>query len=177
MPVRKVLAKARPARAPSPFPPPARGGGTRKSEPNRRCVLTLALAGGVGRDCNKPVANAVPDLHVKFLRQNQTGAERLLWHQLRRKRVGHLRFRRQYRLGSYIVDFVCLWARLIVEVDGPHHDLTFENDQRRTRWLESQGFRVIRFSNDDVMGNLEGVVRRIEVGLSKAATKPRCIGR
>jgi very-short-patch-repair endonuclease len=87
------------------------------------------------------------DPHVKFLRQNSTAAETLLWHQLRRKRVGNLRFRRQYRLGRYVVDFVCLTGRLIIEVDGDSHDLTYENDQHRTKWLEGQGFRVIRFSN------------------------------
>jgi very-short-patch-repair endonuclease len=58
------------------------------------------------------------DPHVKFLRQHATEAETLLWHQLRHKRVGNLRFRRQYRLGGYIVDFVCLATRLIIEVDG-----------------------------------------------------------
>jgi len=104
----------------------------------------------------------MPDPYVKLLRQQQTAAERLLWHQLRGKRVGGLRFRRQCRLGWYIVDFVCLPARLVVEVDGPSHDQTIEHDERRTRWLESQAFRVIRFSNGDVLANLEGVVRTIE---------------
>jgi very-short-patch-repair endonuclease len=106
------------------------------------------------------------DPHVKFLRQNQTAAESLLWHQLRRKHVGNLRFRRQYRLGDYIVDFICLAARLIVEVDGDSHDQTYEDDQRRTRWLEGQGFRVMRFWNHEVTGNLEGVVRTIETELN-----------
>jgi very-short-patch-repair endonuclease len=111
----------------------------------------------------------VTDLRVKFLRQNSTAAETLLWHQLRRKRLGNLRFRRQYRIGVYIVDFVCLAARLVVAVDGDSHDQTFEDDQRRTRWLEEQGFRVIRFWNQEVAGNLEGVVRTIEIELSKAS--------
>jgi very-short-patch-repair endonuclease len=110
------------------------------------------------------------DPHVKFLRQNSTTAETLLWHQLRRKRVGNLRFRRQYRLGGYIVDFVCLAARLIVEVDGDSHDQTYGHDQRRTQWLEGQGFRVIRFWNHEVIDNLEGVVRTIEIELNKAPT-------
>ena len=101
------------------------------------------------------------DERVQFLRQNQTEAELLLWHQLRDKRVGSLRFRRQYRLGPYIVDFVCLSARLVIEVDGPSHELTFDADARRTRWLEDQGFRVVRFSNDQVMHELAGVVQTI----------------
>ena len=102
---------------------------------------------------------------VKRLRRNMTKAEHIVWGQLRKKRVGSLRFRRQYRLDSYIVDFVCLPARLIVELDGPQHDLTGEDDDRRTQWLESQNFRVIRFRNEDVVANLEGVIRTIETEL------------
>ena len=101
------------------------------------------------------------DERVQFLRQNQTEAEVLLWHQLRDKRVGGARFRRQYRLGPFIVDFVCPSARLVIEVDGPSHELTFDADTRRTRWLEDQGFRVMHFSNDQVMHELAGVVQTI----------------
>ncbi|OWJ68444.1 endonuclease domain-containing protein [Inquilinus limosus] len=101
------------------------------------------------------------DERVQLLRQNQTEAELLLWHQLRDKRVGGARFRRQYRLGPFIVDFVCLSARLVIEVDGPSHELTGDADFRRTRWLEDQGFRVMRFSNHQVMHELEGVVQTI----------------
>ncbi len=111
------------------------------------------------------------DPQVAFLRRNQTAAEQLLWHQPRRKRVGNRRIRRQYRLGPYIVDFVCLSARLIIEVDGPSHDLTFAADERRTLWQENQGFRVIRFSNNDVRSSPSGVVQTIENELS-AALRP-----
>jgi very-short-patch-repair endonuclease len=98
---------------------------------------------------------------VKKLRQNATDAEMKLWYQLRRKQVGGLRFRRQYRLGTYIVDFVCLPARLIIEVDGGQHAEQVARDEARTVWLESQGFRVIRFWNSDVLGNMEGVLHVI----------------
>jgi very-short-patch-repair endonuclease len=70
------------------------------------------------------VPDAMTDDYVQHLRANATRAETLLWHQLRRKRVAELRFRRQFRLGRYIVDFVCLPARLVIEVDGASHDLT-----------------------------------------------------
>jgi very-short-patch-repair endonuclease len=103
------------------------------------------------------------DTTVKYLRENQTRAEQILWQRLRLKRVGNLRFRRQYRIGSYIVDFVCLQARLIVEIDGESHNMTIDRDQRRQEWLESQGFRIIRFMNSDVRANLEGVVQAIEL--------------
>jgi very-short-patch-repair endonuclease len=98
---------------------------------------------------------------VKKLRENSTDAERKLWYQLRRKQVGGLRFRRQYRLGIHIVDFVCLPARLIIEVDGGQHAEQIARDEARTAWLESQGFRVIRFWNSDVLGNMEGVLHVI----------------
>ncbi|WP_343712052.1 DUF559 domain-containing protein [Inquilinus sp.] len=107
------------------------------------------------------------DPRVQFLRQNQTEAELLLWHQLRDKRVGGLRFRRQYRLGPYIVDFVCLSEHLVIEIDGPSHELTFDADARRTRWLENQGFRVVRFSNEQVMSELAGVVQTIAAVLTR----------
>jgi very-short-patch-repair endonuclease len=105
------------------------------------------------------------DPRVRALRQSQTEAERLLWRQLRGKRVGDLRFRRQYPLGGFIVDFVCLAARLVIEVDGPSHDLTVDADERRTHWLESQGFRVLRFANDQVRYQLPDVVDAITAAL------------
>jgi very-short-patch-repair endonuclease len=95
----------------------------------------------------------------------------MLWHQLRKKRVGDVRFRRQFPIGTYIVDFVCLPARLIIEVDGPMHDLTFAADQRRTQWLESRGFKVVRFRNEDVLRNLDGVVAMIEMELAAARSR------
>jgi very-short-patch-repair endonuclease len=110
----------------------------------------------------------LPDPHVKFLRSHETLAEKRLWQQLCRKRIGNRRFRRQYRLGRYIVDFVCLSARLIIEIDGPSHEFTAGRDELRTRWLTDQGFRVIRFSNEDVLFNLDSVVRTIDAELSRA---------
>ncbi|MGH6932941.1 MAG: endonuclease domain-containing protein [Dongiaceae bacterium] len=102
------------------------------------------------------------DQRINLMRRFPTKAEQLLWHHLRKKRIGNLRFRRQFRLDHCIVDFVCLPIRLVIEVDGPYHDQTFEADSSRTARLSSLGFRVLRFSNDDVMNNLEGVVRSIE---------------
>jgi len=107
----------------------------------------------------------MPDAYVKHLRQNQTPAESRLWFQLRRKRIAACAFRRQHRLDRYIVDFVCLAARLVIEVDGPSHDITVAEDAHRTRRLESQGFRVLRFANDAVLHDLDSVVRTIEAVL------------
>ena len=105
--------------------------------------------------------------HVTFLRQNQTSAEQHLWQQLRAKRSIPLRFRRQYPIGRFVVDFVCLSARLIIEVDGETHDHTIEADARRTQWLEAQGFRLLRFMNSDVLKNTEGVVQAIQIELAR----------
>jgi len=80
---------------------------------------------------------------------------------LRRKQLGTHRFRRQVPLGPYIADFVCLDARLIVEVDGGQHAERTTQDGQRTAWLESQNFRVLRFWNNDVLGNIEGVLETI----------------
>ena len=93
---------------------------------------------------------------ARRLRKNMTDAERVLWRELRAARLGGYRFRRQTPLGKYVVDFVCLEARLVVEVDGGQHVERQEEDARRTAWLESQGFRVLRFWNNEVLGNLEG---------------------
>jgi very-short-patch-repair endonuclease len=107
----------------------------------------------------------MPDPFVKHLRHNQTPAESRLWFQLRRKRIAGRAFRRQHRLDRYIVDFVCLSARLVIEVDGPSHDLTVGQDEARTRRLESQGYRVLRFSNSQILTDLDSVVRTIEAVL------------
>ncbi len=117
------------------------------------------------------MAQAVSDPQVRFLRSHQTLTESRLWRQLRGKRIGKRRFRRQYRLGRYIVDFGCLSARLIIEVDGPSHELTGGQDQVRTRWLTGQGFRVIRFSNEDVLFNLDSVVRTIEAEILRSSAE------
>ncbi|MEX0809434.1 MAG: endonuclease domain-containing protein [Dongiaceae bacterium] len=95
------------------------------------------------------------------MRSNPTDAERRLWERFRRKQIANARFRRQYPLGRYIVDFICLPARLVIEVDGGQHDLQAEADEVRTQWLESQEYLVVRFWNNDVLSNTDGVVERI----------------
>jgi very-short-patch-repair endonuclease len=101
------------------------------------------------------------------LRRNATSAERRLWQALRRKQIGGFRFRRQVILGGFIADFACLEARLIVEVDGATHSTEEEvsRDLRRTDGLAAQGFAVLRFANDDVYRNLDGVAETIAIKL------------
>ena len=98
---------------------------------------------------------------ARQLRQNATDAERALWRQLRAARLGGHKFRRQASIGRYIVDFVCFEARLIVEVDGGQHAERQRQDAQRTAWLASQGFRVLRFWNPEVLGDMAAVKEMI----------------
>ena len=92
----------------------------------------------------------------RALRRNPTDAERKLWSALRRKALAGARFRRQYPLGEFFADFCCLEHQLIIEVDGGQHAQAQEYDHRRSKYLESLGFRVLRFWNTDVLTNLAG---------------------
>ena len=98
---------------------------------------------------------------ARRLRKQLTDAEAKLWYRLRRKQIDGLRFRRQSPVGPYIADFLCAEIRLIVEVDGGQHSSQAANDARRTKWLEAQGYRVIRLWNNDVHDNIEGVLEEI----------------
>ncbi len=109
--------------------------------------------------------------HAGALRQSPTDAEERLWYWLRRRHLGGWRFRRQALIGSFIVDFVCLAARLIVEVDGSQH-ADNAGDLARTRWIEGEGYRVIRFWNDDVLTATETVVEVIRDAVSGRGPPP-----
>ena len=91
------------------------------------------------------------------LRREMTDAEKLLWRHLRMKQFAGYKFRRQHPLGNYIVDFVCLEVLLVLEVDGGQHAERADSDANRTRWIEEKGFRVMRFWNNEVLNNIEGV--------------------
>ena len=101
---------------------------------------------------------------ARSLRSSQTSAEAKLWQALRNRRLARWKFRRQHTIDRYIVDFVTLDGKLIVEVDGVMHSEPSElaRDKARTEVLESCGFLVVRVSNTDVYDNLEGVLEMIE---------------
>jgi len=99
--------------------------------------------------------------NARDLRKNQTDAERLLWQYLRNRQLCGQKFRRQFPIDSYIVDFVCLEVKLIVELDGGQHAKQIEYDQHRTEQLQKRGFKVIRFWNNDVLQNNAGVLESI----------------
>lgn len=95
---------------------------------------------------------------ARYLRANMTDSERLLWSHLKSKKLNGWKFRRQHIIGSYIVDFACLKARLIIECDGgQHHTLQKLYDEKRDRYLRQCGYKILRFWNHDVLTNIEGV--------------------
>jgi very-short-patch-repair endonuclease len=100
-------------------------------------------------------------LYARHMRQNPTPAERLLWRALRGEQTG-VYFRRQHVLGNFIVDFVSLEHRLVIEVDGDIHDHQQAEDSLRTQWLNQTSFHVLRFRNDEVLHHLAEVVARIK---------------
>lgn len=95
------------------------------------------------------------------LRRQQTEAETRLWSRLRAKRLHGLKFRRQVPIGNYIADFVCPGAKLVVEVDGSQHADDSGYDARRTEFLEREGYRVLRFWNNEVLAETDSVIEKI----------------
>ncbi len=98
---------------------------------------------------------------ARQLRNNPTEAERALWRYLRLRQLGGYKFRRQQPMGHYIVDFVCYERRLIVEIDGGQHTSQIAYDSERTFCLESQGFKVLRFWNNQALQETEAVRQAI----------------
>ena len=101
---------------------------------------------------------------AKHLRRAMTRVETLLWRYLKAHHIDGLGFRRQAPMGKYVVDFVCHAGRIVVELDGASHDFEerIRRDQKRDEWLASRGYIVLRFTNRDVLSNLEGVVTVIQ---------------
>ena len=113
------------------------------------------------------VSESIRRAAAKKLRANATPHERILWRALKGLPVDGAHFRRQAPIGPYIVDFFCPAKRLIIELDGGHHneDETAKRDQERQFWLEQEGFRVIRFWNSEITEDLSAVLERIYVEL------------
>jgi very-short-patch-repair endonuclease len=97
----------------------------------------------------------------RALRSNMSDAERALWHFLQGRQISGLEFRRQHPFGDYILDFVCLEIRLVIEVDGSQHEQQAKYDEDRTQKLQRAGFRVLRFWNNEVLKENESVKEKI----------------
>jgi very-short-patch-repair endonuclease len=110
--------------------------------------------------------------HARQLRTAMTDAERFLWQDLRLRQFDGYKFRRQHPLGHYVLDFVCLTAKLVVEVDGGQHSEQNEYDASRTEWLRQKGFRVLRFWNHEVMKDIEAVRTVIWAALHEGSQPP-----
>ena len=111
-------------------------------------------------------AYARPTMRARELRANATDAERRLWSVLSARKLAGVRFNRQVPIGPFICDFVSRGMKLVIEVDGGQHDAARDADAKRTHYLETQGYRVLRFWNTEVMENLEGVAYTIQRALA-----------
>ncbi len=109
---------------------------------------------------------------ARRLRRNQTDVERMLWFRLRDRRLGGWKFRRQFPIDRFVVDFFCADAHLIVELDGGQHAAQAAADAQRTKILEAMGYLVLRYWNNDVMQNIDGVVEDITTALERHRSEP-----
>ena len=99
----------------------------------------------------------------KILRSNTTQAENILWRYLRKRQIAGFKFRRQYGVDAYVIDFFCIKVKLAIEIDGEIHlsDVSRENDQQRQEYLESFGITFLRFKNQEIFENIDNVLRKI----------------
>ena len=109
---------------------------------------------------------------AQALRNRATDAERFLWDRLRRRQLRGYRFRRQVPIGNYIADFVCIEARLIIEVDGSQHETRRTYDEQRTRYLEQRGFRILRIWDNQVFTEMQPALEAI-LNMLEATTHQR----
>jgi len=98
---------------------------------------------------------------ARALRKDMTDAERLLWRHLRDRRLGGFKFRRQHRVGPFIVDFICPEKMVIIEVDGGQHAINTSRDEKRSLILQNMGYQILRFWNNEVLQKTEAVLTRI----------------
>jgi very-short-patch-repair endonuclease len=116
-------------------------------------------------------SNKIKTPRSRSLRMNQTDAEKKLWWRLRNRQIADAKFVRQEPIGPYIVDFVCREQRLIVEVDGGQHADSLA-DKVRDAWLLSHNYRVMRFWNNDVLKNMDGVLQMISAEVDRKSPSP-----
>jgi len=124
-------------------------------------------------DPNKKMTISTKKLiNARRLRKNQTDAERRLWNRLRNRTLAGHKFRRQYVIGPYTCDFVCIGKLLVIEIDGGQHALQVERDEDRTAYLRSQGFTVMRFWNHEVLVETEAVLEKILAAVESDTPSP-----
>ncbi len=114
-----------------------------------------------------------PLKRAQDMRRNSTDAEKLLWRHLRNRQVDGFKFRRQVWLDSFVADFYCAEAKLVVEADGGQHDEGHDADTRRSAILREKGFRIVRFWNNDVTENIEGAIEMVRSALGELPSPSR----
>jgi very-short-patch-repair endonuclease len=121
-----------------------------------------------------PGPNQKTTTRARSLRREQTSTESKLWGCLRNRQLGGVKFSRRVATGPFFADFCCREAKLVIEIDGVTHETPEElaGDSRRTAWLEAQGYRVIRFRNEELMGELDAVLERIQFSIWRWAPHP-----
>ncbi len=129
------------------------------------------------RSPTHPKPTPVVHRRARQLRRDQTDAERKLWMRLRNAQLAGLKFRRQFPIGDFIADFCCRDRWLVVELDGGQHATQVMKDARRTAILAEHGYRVVRFWDNEVLTNLEGVVDQIARVLSLELKRDAVAGR
>ena len=111
-------------------------------------------------------------VRARSLRETPTDAEALLWLHLRDRRLAGYKFRRQRPIGPYFADFACIEAKLIVELDGGQHVEAAAYDEKRTQFMQAQGYRVLRFWNNEMLTQTDAVRERILVALQESSPHP-----
>ena len=122
---------------------------------------------GEGSPARRDMSSQMNTTRARQLRKNSADAERALWKRLRNKQLLGCKFKRQAPIGRYIADFACFSRNLIVELDGGQHLAQEEYDAERSEWLRSQGFRVLRFWNNDALADTDSVLERIMLELGE----------
>ena len=127
----------------------------------------IALSGGRGLGEGKLIQESAMNLtnKARSLRKNKTDVKQLVWKYLRNRQQYNYKFRRQFPIEPYVVDFACLELKLIIELDGGQHANRINYDDQRSSFLEQRGFKVIRFWNNDVTENTEGVLEAIRLAI------------
>jgi very-short-patch-repair endonuclease len=144
----------------TPKPSPLAGEGAEPAAKLASSQASLRREAGEGAFAKIPSAGRsreVATSRARSLRANMTDAERKLWYAFRDRRFADFKFRRQVPIGPFIADFICYDARVVIEVDGSQH-ADSSSDARRDRWFAANGFLVLRFWNNDVLKNREGVL-------------------
>ena len=115
-------------------------------------------------------------IFARRLRGSQTEAERKLWSKLRDRQICRAKFRRQHPIGPFVTDFCCVESGLIIELDGSQHIQQAQADQHRSRYLEQRGYRVLRFWDNEVLANIDGVMEQIVRVLNSPHPNPLPVG-